>query len=589
MSSPSSVSKLDKILKLGDGAYGTVYSARQQESTKNISLKVNTDLYAVKRNFADPGTTGIGNIRELDKMIKLKGHPLIIEILIVALCDPFTPTNPMTPSKKLGSNRLNVKDDKIHFVMEYASTSAQTYIHDREKCTFYNLKIMMCQLLLVMEFIHSKGIIHRDLKPENLLVNFDSKNFPILKLCDFGFSKYDCKAVPSTPGTVTSWYRAPEICCDHPYYDNKSDMWSVGCVFYEFLSKISFLYQTYDESKYIYKGIYERLPSAPSILALTKMKQKASNPIEITPPKEPICRRSFKDQISLKSYEIDEFNSTQGSYTQFLDLLEKLLCFDPDERYDATKALSHPFFAFMKPYIEEMRKQYPPVSPQKPNIKIINCIERAWVVELSFALYNTRDKYYWYKDGVLFHALDLFDRYLEWAFSSSNKTITLNDSETAYSGKVHTREETELRFYTCIYMMHKYYSTMCCPIDWRSFAPEHLSTTVGEAKFEQFEKFLLKDVLNYKFFRTTLLELADVKDCGSVDETLKQLLKGYGYIQEFNGNIVDLYNKIISDHNAERSRIRQVPPVIVAGARASSAERVLPGSPFGKQFQSYVN
>jgi len=577
------VPKLAKIGKLGNGAYGTVYSAKFPNSPKSpetsclspnlaVDISLEYEPYAVKRNFADKSSTGVGNVRELDNMVQLNGHPLIINLRHVSFCDPFTEIKPMTPIKNLES-RVALKDDKIHFVMEYAPISGISYIMDRKQCTSYNLKIMMCQLLLGTEIMHAKGITHRDIKPDNILLNFDDRKLPILKICDFGFSKVQCIAMPSTPGAVTSWYRAPEICIANPYYDSKIDMWSIGCTFFEFLSRVPFLYNIQDNSHSAYLGIYERLPVVPSLLAISKMRTKAKDPINISYSRS-LQRRSFRDQINLSQAEIDNFNLTSGSYDEFLDLLDKLICFDPDERYDCERALSHPFFSFIKPYIDQMRKIYPPVSPSKPITKITKCRERTWAMEIAFGLYNNQRNYVWYKDGIIFHAIELFDRYIKWMFSKNNTKIHLRELETLELGRIHTREETELRFYTCIYLMHKYYSTVCCPLQWNKIAPESLTSEINEAKFEEFEKFLLKDVLEYKIFQETLLELIQSDDYIANVETIHVLLKGYGFMEEYEGSIIKLFDKIILD-DSKKAKLPQAPSVLVTGARATSAEKVI--------------
>ena len=54
-----------------------------------------------------------------------------------------------------------------------------------EKMSEIQIKVIMEQLLLALDFIHSKGIAHRDIKPDNILIGQDT-----LKICDFGSAKY---------------------------------------------------------------------------------------------------------------------------------------------------------------------------------------------------------------------------------------------------------------------------------------------------------------------------------------------------------------------------------------------------------------
>lgn len=85
------------------------------------------------------------------------------------------------------------------------------------------------QLVLAIEFMHKKNVLHRDLKPQNLFVDEDMN----LKIGDFGISKAlessleTCKTSIGTP-----CYMAPEMYTTDRY-NNKADIWSLGCVVYE--------------------------------------------------------------------------------------------------------------------------------------------------------------------------------------------------------------------------------------------------------------------------------------------------------------------------------------------------------------------
>lgn len=76
--------------------------------------------------------------------------------------------------------------------------------------------------------------MHRDLKSSNILYN----NKGQLKVCDFGLGrKWLGNTKPYTLNVVTMWYRAPELLLGMEKYTTALDMWSVGCIFGELVTK----------------------------------------------------------------------------------------------------------------------------------------------------------------------------------------------------------------------------------------------------------------------------------------------------------------------------------------------------------------
>jgi len=90
----------------------------------------------------------------------------------------------------------------------------------------------MQQLLSGVEHMHEEYVIHRDLKTSNLLLSHNG----VLKIADFGLAReYGDPLKPYTPIVVTLWYRSPELLLGTKLYSTAVDMWSVGCIFGEFL------------------------------------------------------------------------------------------------------------------------------------------------------------------------------------------------------------------------------------------------------------------------------------------------------------------------------------------------------------------
>ncbi len=85
---------------------------------------------------------------------------------------------------------------------------------------------MIRSLLEVLTFLHGQGIMHRDIKVENILLNQQLS----FKLGDLGLAKH-IRGEPDETRVGTPIYFAPEMVL-HKAYDEKVDVWALGCVCY---------------------------------------------------------------------------------------------------------------------------------------------------------------------------------------------------------------------------------------------------------------------------------------------------------------------------------------------------------------------
>jgi cell division cycle 2-like protein len=135
-------------------------------------------------------------------------------------------------------------------------------------------KTLLHQLASGVHYLHQNWILHRDLKTSNLLLN----NRGVLKIADFGMARYFGDPPPKmTQLVVTLWYRAPELLLGAERYGTAVDMWSVGCIFGELLTREPLLQgkNEVDELSKIFElcGIptdetwpgFKRLPNARSL------------------------------------------------------------------------------------------------------------------------------------------------------------------------------------------------------------------------------------------------------------------------------------------------------------------------------------
>lgn len=89
------------------------------------------------------------------------------------------------------------------------------------------------QLLRGLKYVHSAKVLHRDLKPSNLLLNANCD----LKIGDFGLARTTSETDFMTEYVVTRWYRAPELLLNCSEYTAAIDVWSVGCILGEIMTR----------------------------------------------------------------------------------------------------------------------------------------------------------------------------------------------------------------------------------------------------------------------------------------------------------------------------------------------------------------
>ena len=187
--------------------------------------------------------------------------------------------------------------DQFYVVLEYAE-GGELFDRIVEK-TFYNEKearSLSTILLKTIKFCHDKSIVHRDLKPENLLLASKTEDITI-KIADFGFAVKSKTDKSLTTQCGTPGYVAPEILLSKPY-GRAVDMWSIGVIIFILLGGYP-PFSDNNQSK-LYKKI------------------KAGQ-FEF--------HKDYWDAIS----------------NEAKDLITKLLTVDPEARYSADQALTHPW------------------------------------------------------------------------------------------------------------------------------------------------------------------------------------------------------------------------------------------------------
>lgn len=286
--------EFEKICKIGEGSYGVVYKVRKKTTKEIVALK------RVKLNNNHNGfDEGIpsSSLREIAALKNLK-HPNILAMSEVI----HTGTS-------------------IYLVFEFVDQDLKKALDSSPSGLSEKVaKSYLWQLLKGISFCHSRRILHRDLKLQNILVSKDGN----IKLADFGLARIVTSTHRVyTKEVVTLWYRAPEILLGCTNYGPSIDIWSLGCIFYELLTK-RVLFSGDSEIDQLFKT-FQILgtPSESQWSGLTKLPHFKTN--------FPIWPR--KDLKLLYKGNIDA-----------VELLERMLIYDPSRRISAQDAMKLSYF-----------------------------------------------------------------------------------------------------------------------------------------------------------------------------------------------------------------------------------------------------
>ena len=328
--------RYEYIKQIGVGAYGVVISCYDKKTNRNVAIKkvgnAFEDLIDAKRI-----------VREI-KLLRYFKHDNIVSLIDI-----------QKPPGRTGF-------EDIYIITDLMETDLHRVIYSRQELTDDHIQYFIYQILRGVLYMHSANIIHRDLKPANILAN---KNCD-LKICDLGLGRAEVfdwaemelldkqnKLVKKTKKkkksedkdknkdndeeeeeeepelteyVITRWYRAPEVILCPSHYSKAVDIWSVGCIFAELLGR-----------QPLFPGDHY-LDQIQKIVAVTG-----------TPKMEDL---DFIKKKEAKEFFLKLVKRTKLTWSSLfpnanpiaLDLLEKMLTFNPKKRYTVDQCLSHPYF-----------------------------------------------------------------------------------------------------------------------------------------------------------------------------------------------------------------------------------------------------
>nr|KAJ3422635.1 Dual specificity tyrosine-phosphorylation-regulated kinase 1A [Polyrhizophydium stewartii] len=311
---------------LGKGSFGLVVQAYDRESSEQVAIKIIKN----RRSFYNQGQV------EIRLLQLISGRDQDESNCVVHMKEHFMHRN--------------------HLCIVYELLHMNLYeILKRNRFTglpLFLVRQFCSQLLCGLRFLSQSDmqIIHCDLKPENIMLRI--ADGPQIKIIDFGSS---CFNKQTTYTYIQSrFYRSPEVIMGHPY-TTAIDMWSLGCVLVELLT---------GEPLFPGKDEHDQMVRICEVLGLPPQ-----DFLDRTPPdrlSRIFVRRgqgvgsgagasSSTWGMALvpgkrASCGLSDTDTADASYTdqiRFIDLVERMLRFEPDQRIKPDEALEHPFFQAM--------------------------------------------------------------------------------------------------------------------------------------------------------------------------------------------------------------------------------------------------
>jgi len=287
---------------IGQGTYSLVCGGIDKRNGQKLAIK------KIKKSIFRDAINSKRILREINILSQVK-HEAVIEML------------DLIPPKS--------KDnfDECYIVFKRMKTDLRHLIHSQTQLFSSHITYIGYQMFRALLYLHSVGVVHRDLTPANILI---AETGCEIQICDFGLSRKMLNEQESgsmTRHVVTRWYRAPEIMCWDEYHE-PVDIWAAACILTE---------------------LFTRQPLFPGehfIHQLTLIFEKLGSPCDEDCSKATDATiKSFLSRLK-PSQTCDWAQFLEGTVAapEAIDLISRILIFNPDQRMTCTDILAHPFF-----------------------------------------------------------------------------------------------------------------------------------------------------------------------------------------------------------------------------------------------------
>ncbi len=369
------------VPQIGTGAYGVVVAAEDTGSGSGPgpgpgpgpgqSLAV-----AVKKipHFYADEIDGKRVLREA-KMLRFMHHENVVRLHDLVAGTGATATAGGVPAAGsvagstagAAASASDVRD--VYIVTPLFDSDLHRVIYSKQTLSEEHCQYFLYQLIRGLLFTHSAGVLHRDIKPSNLLVNANCD----LAIADFGLARGvhpgageggarrgslappTSTTAPPAPAqlteyVVTRWYRAPELMLGVRTYGAGVDVWAAGCVFGELILRSPlFAGSDYQDTLRL---IVETIgaPDPADLRTFVKSERALSfmarfNGRQRTPWASVFHRALRSSSSSSSSSSKGGAKGAPFPSPAALDLLDRMLVWNPSRRATVEECLAHPFLA----------------------------------------------------------------------------------------------------------------------------------------------------------------------------------------------------------------------------------------------------
>ncbi|XP_039009357.1 casein kinase II subunit alpha-2-like [Hibiscus syriacus] len=285
----------DVARKVGRGKYSEVFEGINVNNNERCIIKI---LKPVRKKKIK---------REIKILQNLCGGPNIVKLLDIVR-DPRSKT--------------------LSLIFEYVNSTDFKVLYPT--LTDYDIRYYIYELLKALDYCHSQGIMHRDVKPHNVMIDHELRK---LRLIDWGLAEFYHPGKEYSVRVGSRYYKGPELLVDLQDYDYSLDLWSLGCMFAAMIFQKEPFFYGHDNQDLV--KIAKVLGTDGLNAYLNKYHLELDLELDAL-----VGRHSCKPWSKFINADNQHLVSPEA-----IDLLDKLLRYDHQDRLTAKEAVAHPYFS----------------------------------------------------------------------------------------------------------------------------------------------------------------------------------------------------------------------------------------------------